>query len=131
MVSESPPKTQNVIMAEGRRALGLFLVAPDTAGVTRNIICDGINGNERVCLSDDPETCDYIIFVNAYHDQYRKYSSKIIVFDYRDDPGDLFSQPCLRYFKRSVVNKTTQKLVKYNRHVIPIKIGRASCRERV
>ena len=71
------------------------------------------------------EECDYIfIDIIRDFDKIKRYSEeqlkKVIIIDYRDNSKEVSKIPCLKYFKRSVVDKNTMKIIDYNREIIPI-----------
>jgi len=94
-------------------------------GEKKAIVYNGLLANKNVVISKDIELCDYIFccglrdFKRAknYKDEYFK---KLIIIDYMDKTDMQFNKPCLKYFKRSVVNKKNMKFIKYNREIIPI-----------
>jgi len=97
-------------------------------GEKRIIIYNGIMLNPNVGITKNKELCDYIFMdfrdFNKAKNYKPKYFKKLIIIDYRDKPHEIFNIPCLKYFKRSVVNKKKiggdGTFVKYNREIIPI-----------
>jgi hypothetical protein len=98
----------------------------DPSGEKKNIIIDGCRSNPNIELVNDKNDCDYIFFaymsdINLVKN-YNKYadSKKKIIIDFRDNRKEVFDMPCLKYFKRSIVDKETLTIEKYDREIIPI-----------
>ena len=93
-------------------------------GEKKNILYNGLLANINVLITKDIDLCDYIFLDFRDFNKIKNYKSdylkKLVVIDYRDDPNKVFNTKCLKYFKRSIVNKKNMKLINYNREIIPI-----------
>lgn len=93
-------------------------------GGSENIIYKGLIDNPNTVITNNIDECDYIFLdfrdVKNYKKKKKKNFEKLVIIDYRDGPNDVFDIKCLKYFKRSVVNKRNMKLINYNREIIPI-----------
>lgn len=95
-------------------------------GVKKNILYNGLKMNKNVEMVNSKEISDLIILdfrdcdFLLNNNMANIYSNKTIILDYRDNCNEIYSIPCLKYFKRSVVDKESLKLKNYNREVIPI-----------
>jgi hypothetical protein len=88
---------------------------------------EGLLAHPRVCLVDDPEAADYLIFCQnhlvghcPFHTQFRpikdQYKHKTIMLDYDDSPHMIYDADDFRwklYFKRSCVDRETNRVVDY------------------
>lgn len=93
-------------------------------GEKKNILYNGLVSNNNVVIVEDIDLCDYIFLdfrditkAQSYRDDHLK---KLVIIDYRDGPNDVFDIQCLKYFKRSVVDKGKMEMIRYNREIIPI-----------
>tara|TARA_Y100000389_G_C17451862_1_gene515425 strand:- start:1011 stop:1868 length:858 start_codon:yes stop_codon:yes gene_type:complete len=103
----------------------IYIEQKRATAVKKSIIYDGLLTNENITISEDIDTCDYILIndddiLNKNIEYKEEYCNKIIILDYNDNSKKIYNQKCLRYFKRSVVDKKTMKILDYNREVIPI-----------
>lgn len=103
----------------------IFIEKDDLVGVKQNVLYNGLLNNKNVYIIDNIEECDYIfIDIIRDFDKIKRYSEeqlkKVIIIDYRDNSKEVSKIPCLKYFKRSVVDKNTMKIIDYNREIIPI-----------
>lgn len=102
----------------------IFIEEGNMIGEKKSIIYNGLNLNPNTVITKNIEDCDYIFMDFRDYNKVKmydpKYFKKLIIIDYRDNKHDLFNIPCLKYFKRSVVDKNNLKFVSYNREVIPI-----------
>lgn len=93
-------------------------------GTKKNILYNGLLANINVLITKDIDLCDYIFLDFRDFNKIKNYKSdylkKLVIIDYRDDPNKVFNTKCLKYFKRSIVNKKNMKLINYNREIIPI-----------
>ena len=102
----------------------IFIENNDIIGEKKNIIYNGILLNKNVCLTNDINLCDYIFIdfrdfkiAKNYKNEYLK---KLIIIDFRDNQNSIFNINCLKYFKRSIVNKNNLTIKNYNKEIIPI-----------
>lgn len=102
----------------------IFIENENIVGTKKNILYNGLLANNNVIISKDINLCDYIFLDFRDFDKIKKYKrdylKKLIIIDYRDNPNKVVNTECLKYFKRSVVNKKNMKLINYNKEVIPI-----------
>ena len=96
----------------------------------KKVIYNGLLNNKKVILTNRISNCDYIFLdfrdVNPIFIKFlRKYKllRKTVMIDFRDSKDDVFPFPVLKYFKRSIVDKSDMrnlKIQKYRREIIPI-----------
>jgi len=96
----------------------------------KKVIYNGLLNNKKVILTNRISNCDYIFLdfrdVNPIFIKFlRKYKllRKTVMIDFRDGKDDVFPFPVLKYFKRSIVDKSdirNLKIQKYRREIIPI-----------
>ena len=102
----------------------IFFEKGDISGTKKNIIYNGLLNNINVEIVEDKDLCDYIFAdmrdFNIAKNYTYEYKKKLVIIDYRDDSNDVLNLSCLKYFKRSVVDKKNMKLINYNREIIPI-----------
>ena len=102
----------------------IFIENENIAGSKKNILYNGLLANINVSITKDINLCDYIFLDNRDFNKAKNYKNdykkKLVIIDYRDKPNEVFNTECLKYFKRSVVNKNNMKLTNYNREIIPI-----------
>ena len=102
----------------------IFLEKGNLSGTKNNIIYNGLLNNINVKIVDDKDLCDYIFTdfrdFNRAKNYTEEHKKKLVIIDYSDISNDLFNSSCLKYFKRSVVDKKKMKLINYNREIIPI-----------
>lgn len=102
----------------------IFLEKDNMIGEKNNILYKGIILNEKVTLSNDIDTCDYIFICFRDATLARRYDSKyykkMVIIDYIDSANNIIDIPCLKYFKRSVVDVQNSALKEYDRDIIPI-----------
>lgn len=92
-------------------------------GEKKNIIYNGLILNNKIEITDDINICDYIFMDFRDYNIAKKYKpeflDKLIVIDFKDKK-ELLNIRCLKYFKRSIVNKKNNTLIKFNKEIIPI-----------
>ncbi len=107
-----------------KKKLRIFIENGEIMGEKKNILCNGLLANINVLITEDIDLCDYIFLDFRDYNKIKNYKSdylkKLVIIDYRDSPNDVFNTECLKYFKRSVVNKKNMSLINYNREIIPI-----------
>ncbi|MEM7561566.1 MAG: glycosyltransferase [Pseudomonadota bacterium] len=92
-------------------------------GELTHVILGGISRNHRTVLWDDIESADLVVydfrhFQHQYYDE--AFAHKSVIVDYQDNAHSILSQTSALYFKRSIVDRETKSLVKYQREVDPI-----------
>ena len=101
----------------------IYIENAELYGSKKNIISEGIRLNPNVRRAYSRDVCDYIFMDKTDIAAVRHYTlrdiQKLVIIDYRDD-SSIFDVPCLKYFKRSVVDTNDLSFKKYNRQVIPI-----------
>ena len=102
----------------------IFIENENIVGAKKNILHNGLLSNINVSITKDIDLCDYIFVDFRDFNKIKNYKSghlkKLVIIDYRDSPYAVLNIKCLKYFKRSVVNKRNMKLTNYNREIIPI-----------
>lgn len=102
----------------------IFIENANMIGEKKNIIYNGILLNKNVSFTDDKDKCDYIFIdsrdANIANKYDPKYFEKMVIIDYTDLNNRIINLPCLKYFKRSVVNKKNPSFLNYNKEIIPI-----------
>ncbi len=102
----------------------IFIENENFIGEKKNILYNGLLANINVLIIKDIELCDYIFLdnrdFNKIKNYKRDYLKKLVIIDYSDRANDVFNTECLKYFKRSIVDKKNMKLIDYNREIIPI-----------
>ncbi len=92
-------------------------------GELTNILIPGVVGNPRSVLVDNEENADYIL-LDFRHFEGGGYAvskpERTIVVDYCDQQDRIYSHHSALYFKRSVVDRRSNRFVRYPRKVIPI-----------
>ena len=91
----------------------IFIEEGNMTGEKKNIIYNGLIVNPKTILTKNIESCDYIFMDFRDYNKVKmynpKYFKKLVIIDYRDNNHDVFDLPCLKYFKRSVVDKNNLK----------------------
>lgn len=102
----------------------IFIENANMIGEKKNIIYKGILLNKNVSFTDDKNKCDYIFIdsrdANLASNYHEKYFEKMVIIDYTDLGNEIINIPCLKYFKRSVVNKKKLSFLNYSKEIIPI-----------
>jgi hypothetical protein len=107
----------------------IFIEKGTLRGEKKAILYNGLLTNKNVNISENKDLCDYIFIDFREFKKAKSYKKehleKLVIIDYRDGANDVFSLPCLKYFKRSVVDKkhsvpTQLEFTNYNREIIPI-----------
>lgn len=102
----------------------IFIENANMIGEKKNIIYNGILLNKTVSFTNDKDKCDYIFIdyrdANIANKYDPKYFEKMVIIDYTDFNNQIINLPCLKYFKRSVVNKKNLSFLNYNKEIIPI-----------
>ena len=92
-------------------------------GELKNILLEGINANTNAELTSNESDADLIIldFRHLTEELYEiNRPEKTVILDYRDQSQSVFSHSSLLYFKRSIVNQQTHKIVSLNQEYQPI-----------
>ena len=100
--------------------LKIFIYQDNNVGEKKFMTYTGLIENKNVEIINDINNADYIFI--SKHDIHHKiiYPNKTIVIDYSDDPTNLLTKDCLLYFKRSIIDKNTNEIIKYPIKVNPI-----------
>ena len=104
--------------------LNIFIENNHDLAEKKNIINNGLTLNNKIKITKNIDTCDFIFMDYRDYDKAKHYNKeylkKLVIIDYRDDTNKVFDIPCLKYFKRSVVSKDKFEFTKYNKEIIPI-----------
>jgi len=93
------------------------------------LIKNGIETNINTELVNNENDADYVIYhgrnswgwsKDFVNESKIKNPDKAIIIDYHDSPNHVFSDDAKYYFKRSLVDKTLNKVNKYNRNIYHI-----------
>lgn len=102
----------------------IYIENANMMGEKKNIIYNGILLNKNVSFTNDKDKSDYIFIdyrdANLANKYDPRYFEKMIIIDYTDFNNQIINLPCLKYFKRSVVNKKNLSFLNYNKEIIPI-----------
>jgi hypothetical protein len=102
----------------------IFIEKGHLIGEKKYILYEGVLNNPNVCITEMKELSDYIFVDFRDLDKANNYTTedleKLIIIDYRDQQHKISNLHCLKYFKRSVIDKKNMEVVKYNREIIPI-----------
>mgnify|MGYP003332103006 CR=1 FL=1 len=90
-------------------------------GETKNIVYDGLVLNSNVEITNNIDICDYIFIItkdNLEKLDQNTINNKFIIIDYSDNAfsvKDANKSNCYKYFKRSVVDKKNERIIKIGR----------------